>query len=163
MREYPSLIHTFFLTHTVGGVFLNPEDKALCDEMLRLQGLGSVTSTGVPYTEDEIMAIVHGGKQQGHILGVCRVLPGQGTVIPPPPPCTYSFDVAKLKKKEKVLTKQVNMFMKLFRSDDKFSQMLTQLESQPEIGGGSGSDGCGDDEPGDDDDGGEDGEDEDDS
>ncbi|GKA76743.1 hypothetical protein Tco_0783204 [Tanacetum coccineum] len=28
-REYPSLIHTFFLTHTVGGVFLNPEDKAL--------------------------------------------------------------------------------------------------------------------------------------
>ncbi|GKC61261.1 hypothetical protein Tco_1088859 [Tanacetum coccineum] len=34
-REYPSLIHTFFLTHTVGGVFLNPEDKALYDEMLR--------------------------------------------------------------------------------------------------------------------------------
>ncbi|GKD73911.1 hypothetical protein Tco_1332193, partial [Tanacetum coccineum] len=28
-REYPSLIHTFFLTHTVNGVFLNPEDKAL--------------------------------------------------------------------------------------------------------------------------------------
>nr|GEY78978.1 hypothetical protein [Tanacetum cinerariifolium] len=27
-REYPSLIHTFFLTRTVGGVFLNPEDKA---------------------------------------------------------------------------------------------------------------------------------------
>ncbi|GJW62801.1 hypothetical protein Tco_0112136, partial [Tanacetum coccineum] len=48
-------------------------------------------------------------------------------------------------------------------SDDKFSQMLTQLESQPEIGGGSGSGGCGDDEPGDDEDGGEDGEDEDDS
>nr|GEX92522.1 hypothetical protein [Tanacetum cinerariifolium] len=36
-REYPSLIHTFFLTHTVGDVFLNPEDKALYDEMLRLQ------------------------------------------------------------------------------------------------------------------------------
>ncbi|GJY89840.1 hypothetical protein Tco_0505036, partial [Tanacetum coccineum] len=49
------------------------------------------------------------------------------------------------------------------RSDDKFSQMLTQLESQPEIGGGSGSGGCGDDEPGDDEDGGEDGKDEDDS
>ncbi|GJY85265.1 hypothetical protein Tco_0499291 [Tanacetum coccineum] len=28
-REYSSLIHTFFLTHTVGGVFLSPEDKAL--------------------------------------------------------------------------------------------------------------------------------------
>ncbi|GJS90484.1 zinc finger, PHD-type containing protein [Tanacetum coccineum] len=109
-REYPSLIHTFFLTHIVNGVFLNPEDKALYDEMLRLQGLGSNTETGVPYTEDEIMAIVRGDK-----------------------------------------------------SDDKFSQMLTQLESQPEIGGGSGSGGPGDDEQGHDEDDGEDGEDEDDS
>nr|GEW77431.1 hypothetical protein [Tanacetum cinerariifolium] len=49
------------------------------------------------------------------------------------------------------------------RSDDKFSQMLTQLESQPEYGGGSGSGGCRDDEPGDDEDGGEDEEEEDDS
>nr|GEW80006.1 hypothetical protein [Tanacetum cinerariifolium] len=64
-REYPSLIHTFFLTHTVGGVFLNPEDKALYDEMLRLQGLGSNTPSGVPYTDVEIMVIVRGGKQQG--------------------------------------------------------------------------------------------------
>ncbi|GJT75807.1 hypothetical protein Tco_1042532 [Tanacetum coccineum] len=93
-REYQSLIHTFFLTHTVGGEFLNPEDKALYDEMLRLQGLGSNTSTGVPYTEDEIIAI-----------------------------------------------------------------MLTQLESQPEYDGGSGSGGCGDVEPGDDEDGEEDEED----
>ncbi|GJS65204.1 hypothetical protein Tco_0679768 [Tanacetum coccineum] len=31
------------------------------DEMLRLQGLGANTSMGVPYTEDEIMAIVRGG------------------------------------------------------------------------------------------------------
>ncbi|GKB26533.1 hypothetical protein Tco_0865934 [Tanacetum coccineum] len=42
--------------------------------------------------------------------------------------------------------------LKVIRSDDKFSQMLTQLESQPEIGGGSGSDGRGDDEQGDDED-----------
>ncbi|GJV19746.1 hypothetical protein Tco_1368766, partial [Tanacetum coccineum] len=69
-REYPSLIHTFFLTHTVGDVFLNPADKALYDEMLRLQGLGSNTSTGVSYTEYEIMAIVHEGKQRGHIPDV---------------------------------------------------------------------------------------------
>nr|GFA58771.1 hypothetical protein [Tanacetum cinerariifolium] len=48
-------------------------------------------------------------------------------------------------------------------SDDKFSQMLTQLESQPEYGGDSGSGGCGDDEPGDDEDDGEDEEEEDDS
>ncbi|GJZ44470.1 retrotransposon gag domain, retroviral aspartyl protease [Tanacetum coccineum] len=95
------------------------------DEMLTLQGLGSNTSTGVPYTDDEIMAIVRKGKQPMHILGVGRV----------------------------------KMFMKLFRSDDKFSQMLTQLESQPEYGDDSGSGGCGDDEPGDDKDGDEDEED----
>ncbi|GKC83952.1 hypothetical protein Tco_1139669, partial [Tanacetum coccineum] len=130
-REYSSLIHTFFLTHTVNGVFLNPEDKALyVNEMVRLQGLGSNTETAVPYTEDEIMAIFRGGKQRGHIPGVGKVLSGQGT---------------------------------LFRSDDKFSQMLTQHESQPEIGSGSGSGGCGDDEPGDDEDRNENGEDEDDS
>nr|GEY57515.1 hypothetical protein [Tanacetum cinerariifolium] len=40
--------------------------------------------------------------------------------------------------------------------------MLSQLESQPEYGGGSESGGCGDDEPGDDADGDEDEEDEDD-
>ncbi|GJR56259.1 reverse transcriptase domain-containing protein [Tanacetum coccineum] len=158
-REYPLLIHTFFLTHTVGDVFLNPANKALYDKMLRLQGLGSNTPSGVPYTEDEIMAIVRGGKQRGHIPGVGRVLPGQGTVIPPSPPCTHSSNVATLKKREKLLTKKMNMFMKLFRSDDKFSQ----IESQPEYGGGNGSGGCEDDEPGDDEDGGKDEEDEDDS
>ncbi|GKB66497.1 hypothetical protein Tco_0927909 [Tanacetum coccineum] len=57
-REYPSLIDTFFLTHTVGGVFGRDEDRALYDEMLRLQRLGSNTETGVPYTEEEIMAIM---------------------------------------------------------------------------------------------------------
>ncbi|GKD17807.1 hypothetical protein Tco_1206965, partial [Tanacetum coccineum] len=58
-REYPSLIHTFFLTHTVSGVFLNPEDKAL-------YGLGSNTPSSVPYTDDEIMVIVHGASNGAH-------------------------------------------------------------------------------------------------
>ncbi|GKD10117.1 hypothetical protein Tco_1189802 [Tanacetum coccineum] len=98
----PGLLPPFFLTHTVNGVFLNPEDKALYEEMLRLQGVGSNTDTGVPYTEDEIMAIVRGGKQRGHIPGVGRVFPGQGTVILPSPPCTHSSDVVKLKKREKI-------------------------------------------------------------
>ncbi|GKG04067.1 hypothetical protein Tco_0314454, partial [Tanacetum coccineum] len=80
--------------HIVGGVFLNPADKAL-------YGLGSNIPSGVPYTEDEIMAIVRGGKQRG--------------------------------------------------SNDKFSQMLTQLESQPEYDGGIGSGGCANDEDGDED------------
>ncbi|GJT45184.1 hypothetical protein Tco_0953899 [Tanacetum coccineum] len=249
----------------------NRADDEPKDEMPRLQGLGSNTETGVPYTEDEIMAIVRGGKQRGHIPGIGRVFPGQRTVILPSPPCTHSSDVAKLKKREKVLTRQVNMFMKLFRSDEKpsltlrphmesdrwplinvaiqqhlqkiyngkkaalkekrwipdsdgtynlerirqsrpshisedellrlqglgsntetgvpytedeimaidsarsfrprlhastplmFSQMLSQLESQPEIGGGSRSGGCGDDEQGYDEDDSEDEEDEDDS
>ncbi|GJZ95015.1 hypothetical protein Tco_0667218 [Tanacetum coccineum] len=72
------------------------------------------------------------------------------------PRCTHNSDVVKLKKCNKLLTKQVSMIMKLFRSDDKMSQMLTQLESQPEFGSGSGSGRCGDDEPGDDEDDGED-------
>nr|GFC58217.1 hypothetical protein [Tanacetum cinerariifolium] len=127
------------------------------------QGLGSNTPTGVPYTEDEIMSIVRGGKQRGHIPGVGQVFPGQDTVIPPLSQSTHSADIVRLKKRENLLTKQVNMFMRLFRSDDKFSQMLTQLQSQPEYGGGSGSGGCGDDELGDDEDGDEDEEEVDDS
>ncbi|GKA48819.1 hypothetical protein Tco_0741777 [Tanacetum coccineum] len=51
------------------------------------------------------------------------------------------------------------MMMRLFRSDDKFSQMLDQFESSPEFGGASGSGGCGDDEPGGDEDDDEDEED----
>ncbi|GKG11371.1 hypothetical protein Tco_0342771 [Tanacetum coccineum] len=99
--------------------------------------------------------------QRGHLPGVGRVLPGRArdVLIPPPPQCTHnSGDVEKLKKKNKYLTKQVNLMMKLFRSDDEFSQMLTQYESTPELGRGSG--GCGDDEIADDEDGGEDEEDE---
>nr|GEV46725.1 integrase, catalytic region, zinc finger, CCHC-type, peptidase aspartic, catalytic [Tanacetum cinerariifolium] len=64
-REYPSLIHTFFLTHNVGGVFLNLEEKALYDEMLRLHGLGSNPPSGVPYTDDEIMAILESQPEYG--------------------------------------------------------------------------------------------------
>ncbi|GJR83590.1 hypothetical protein Tco_0154375 [Tanacetum coccineum] len=126
------------LEHTVGGVFLRDEDRALYEEMLRLQGLGSNTETGVPYTEDEIMAI------------------GTYVLSTPPPRCTHPADAENLKKSNKRLTKQVSMIMKLFRSDDKMSQILTQLESQPEFGSGSGSGGCGDDESDDDEDGGED-------
>ncbi|GJV96849.1 hypothetical protein Tco_1548426 [Tanacetum coccineum] len=160
-REYPSLINTFFVTHTVGGVFVWDEGRALYDEMLRLQRLGSNTETGVPYTEEEIMAIVRKGKQRGHLPGVGRVLPGRATDgCPPPPQSTVDpTDVEKLKKSNKNLTKQVKIMMRLFRSDKKFSQMLTQFEPSPEFGGASRSGGCRDDEPGDDEDGDEDEED----
>ncbi|GJW64884.1 hypothetical protein Tco_0116768 [Tanacetum coccineum] len=134
-REYPSLINTFFVTHTVNGVFTRDEDRPIYEEMLRLQALGSKTPSGVPYTDEEINALDRKGKQRGHLPGVGRVLPGRATdvLIPPPPQCTHnSGDVEKLKKKNKYLTKQF----------------------------GSGSGGCGDDEMADDEDGGEDEEDE---
>ncbi|GJW98084.1 reverse transcriptase domain-containing protein [Tanacetum coccineum] len=134
-REYPSLIHTFFMTHTVGGVFVWDEDRALYTEMLRLQSLGSNTEIGVPYTKEEIMAIVRKGKQRGHLPGVGRVLSGCATGgCPPPPQSTVDLaDVEKLKRSNKSLTKK--------------------------FGGASGSGGCGDDESGGDEDGDEDEED----
>nr|GEZ98606.1 hypothetical protein [Tanacetum cinerariifolium] len=87
-QQYPSLIQTFFDTHTVGGVFLRDEDRRLYEEMLRLQGLGS-------YTDDQIMAMVRGGKQRGHILGVGRVLVGNGKDVldVPVPRCNHTSDL----------------------------------------------------------------------
>nr|GEY04899.1 hypothetical protein [Tanacetum cinerariifolium] len=70
-QEYPSLIQTFFDTHTVGVVFLRDEDRRLYEEMVRLQGLGT-------YTDDQIMVMVRRGKQSGHIPSVGRVLAGRG-------------------------------------------------------------------------------------
>nr|GEU37084.1 hypothetical protein [Tanacetum cinerariifolium] len=138
-REYPSLIHTFFVTHTVIGVFTRDEDRAIYEEMLRLQALGSNTPSGVPYTEEDINALARKGKQRGNLPGVGRVLTGQATdvLIPPPPPppqCTHnSGDVEKLKKE--------------------------QYESTLEFGNASRSGRCGDDEMASDEDGGEDEED----
>ncbi|GJQ93664.1 hypothetical protein Tco_0004803 [Tanacetum coccineum] len=108
-REYPSLIHTFFVTHTVNGVFTRDEDRAIYEEMLRLQALGSNTPSGVPYTDEEINAIARKGKQRRHLPGVGRVLPGRATdvLISPPPQCMHNSGyVEKLKKKNKYLTKQ---------------------------------------------------------
>ncbi|GKA73670.1 hypothetical protein Tco_0779972 [Tanacetum coccineum] len=113
-REYPSLIQTYYDTHTVDSVFLRDEERLLYEEMLRLHGLGPNTPTGVPYTDDEIMAIVHRGKQWGNLPSVGRVLAGQGRDV--------------------------------VRSDDRMSQLLTQLQSQNKVGSGSGSGEGGDDD-----------------
>ncbi|GKC19929.1 hypothetical protein Tco_1022079 [Tanacetum coccineum] len=128
------------------------------DEMLRLQGLGSNTSSGVPYTEDEIMAIVHRGKQRGHIPGVGRVLPGQGTGLGSNTPTGMSYtedEIMAIDRGGKQRGHIPGVGWVLPRRGT--------LESQPEYGGGSGSGECGDDEPGDDEDDEEDEEDEDDS
>ncbi|GKB60648.1 putative reverse transcriptase domain-containing protein [Tanacetum coccineum] len=111
-------------------------DHLLAFEMRWMRALGSNTESGVPYTDEEINAMARKGKQRGHLPG----------------------DVEKLEKKNKYLTKQVNLMMKLFRSDDKFSQILNQYESTPGFGSGSG--GCEDDEMADDEDGDKDEEDE---
>ncbi|GKC91264.1 retrotransposon protein, putative, ty3-gypsy subclass [Tanacetum coccineum] len=78
-REYPSLILTFFVTHTVNGVFTRDEDRAIYDEMLRLQRLGSNTKTGVPYTEEEIMAIVRKAKRCWQ--GIVGTRPGSDNIF----------------------------------------------------------------------------------
>ncbi|GJU48588.1 hypothetical protein Tco_1218143 [Tanacetum coccineum] len=75
--------------------------------------LGANTPMGVPYTKDQIMAMVRKGKQRGHIPDVVR-------------------------------------------SDDRMPQLLTQLQSQHEVDGGSGSGRDEDDEPGTDENAGED-------
>ncbi|GJX42648.1 hypothetical protein Tco_0257638, partial [Tanacetum coccineum] len=71
------------------------------------------------------------------------------------PRCTHTnADVDEVKVENKRLRKELNMFRTVVWSDDRMSQLLTQLESQHEISGGSGSGGGGDDEPGPDEDAG---------
>nr|GFB35407.1 F-box domain, leucine-rich repeat domain, L domain-like protein [Tanacetum cinerariifolium] len=73
-QEYPSLIDTFFVAHTVNGEFLQDEDRRIY-EMRRLEATGT-------YTDDEINHLARGGKQRGHIPGVGRVLPARATANP---------------------------------------------------------------------------------
>nr|GEZ78265.1 hypothetical protein [Tanacetum cinerariifolium] len=118
-REYPSLIQTYFDTHTVDFVFLRDEERLLY------------------------------GKQRGHIPGVGRVLARQGidvlTILEPR--CTHTADVDEVKKTNMRLRKEIDMLMKVVRSDDTMFQLLTRLKSQHEVGSGSGSGGGEDDEP----------------
>ncbi|GJX48308.1 hypothetical protein Tco_0273498 [Tanacetum coccineum] len=118
-QEYPSLIQTFFDTHTVGD-----------EEMLRLQGLGT-------YTDDQIM--IRGGKQRRHILGVGRILVERGKDIldVPVPRCNHTSDVNKLKKSNMQLQKRIDMITKAMSSDDRYSQLFMQLQSQHESGSGA--------------------------
>ncbi|GJU92193.1 zinc finger, PHD-type containing protein [Tanacetum coccineum] len=133
-QEYPSLIDTFWRTHTVDGVFPKDEDRRIYEEMKRLEATGE-------YTEDEINALARGGKLRGHIPGVGRVLPSRATSRPSMPAPDKSL---------KSMHRKVDFMMSLFRSDSKYSDMFKEFES----GGASGSGGCGDDEEsGDDEDG----------
>nr|GEY73387.1 F-box domain, leucine-rich repeat domain, L domain-like protein [Tanacetum cinerariifolium] len=76
-QEYPSLIDTFFVAHTVNGEFLRDEDRRIY-EMRRLEATGT-------YTDDEINRLAREGKQRGNIPGVGRVLPARATASPSTP------------------------------------------------------------------------------
>nr|GEY05761.1 hypothetical protein [Tanacetum cinerariifolium] len=150
-QECPSLIQNYFDTHTVDGVFAQDEARVQYEEMIRLRDLGANTSTGVPYTEDQIMAMVRRGKQWGHIPGVSKVLAGQGrdAISINEPRCTHTnADVDEVNEDNKRLRKELAMLRTIIRSDDRMSQLLTQLESEHEIGSDSESGRGGDDEPG---------------
>ncbi|GJV13082.1 hypothetical protein Tco_1354623 [Tanacetum coccineum] len=116
------------------------------EEMLWLRDLGANTPTGVPYTEDQIMAMVRKGKRRGHIPGVGRVLAEQGrdAISINEPRGTYTdVDVDELKEEAKRTRRELELRRRVIRSDDRMSQMYKQLESQHELGGGSRSDGGG--------------------
>ncbi|GKA87300.1 hypothetical protein Tco_0809011 [Tanacetum coccineum] len=127
-QEYPSLIDTFWRTHSVDG-----------EEIKRLEATGE-------YTEDEINALARGGKLRGHIPGVGRVLPSRATSRPSMPAPDKSL---------KSIHKKVDFMMSLFRSDSKYSDMFKEFESGCTSGsGGCGDDEeSGDDEEGEDEDG----------
>nr|GEZ95267.1 F-box domain, leucine-rich repeat domain, L domain-like protein [Tanacetum cinerariifolium] len=127
-QEYPSLIDTFFVAHTVNGEFLRDEDRRIYEEMRRLEAMGT-------YTDDEINRLARGGKQRGHIAGVGRVLPARATASPSTPAHDSTLNS---------LHKKVDFMMSIFKSDSKYSDMFSQFES----GGASGSGGCGDEEEG---------------
>ncbi|GKA45335.1 hypothetical protein Tco_0738131 [Tanacetum coccineum] len=82
------------------------------------------------YTDDQIMAMVRWGKQRRHIPDVGR--------------------------KQQAVQKQIAMITKAMSSDDGYSQLFTQLQSQHESGSSSGCGAGEDDESGDDEDVGED-------
>nr|GEV95684.1 hypothetical protein [Tanacetum cinerariifolium] len=137
-REYSSLIQTFFDIHTDGDKFAQDEARVQYEEMIRFRDLGANTSTGVPYTEDQIIAIVQKGKQWGHISGVGRVLAGQGrdaNSINEPRGTYTNADVDEIKEDSKRLKKELDLLRMVVRSDDRMSQLLTLLPSSPYMGG----------------------------
>nr|GEU79471.1 F-box domain, leucine-rich repeat domain, L domain-like protein [Tanacetum cinerariifolium] len=125
-QEYPSLIDTFFVAHTVNREFLRDEDRRIYEEMRRLEATGT-------YNDDEINRLTRGGKQRRHIIGVGRVLPARATASPSTPAHESTLNS---------LHKKVDFMTSLFKRDSKYSDMFSQFDS----GSASGSGGCGDDE-----------------
>nr|GFC06456.1 F-box domain, leucine-rich repeat domain, L domain-like protein [Tanacetum cinerariifolium] len=119
-----SLTHSSWHTLLTGNSFEMRTDE----EMRRLEAMGT-------YTDDEINRLARGGKQRGHIAGVGWVLPARATASPSTPAHDSTLNS---------LHKKVDFMMSIFKSDSKYSDMFSQFES----GGASGSGGCGDKEEG---------------
>ncbi|GJR85349.1 hypothetical protein Tco_0209360 [Tanacetum coccineum] len=68
-HEYPSLISSFYDTYTHDGVWVHKEAQLQYEEMIKLRDLEADTSTGVPYTEKEILAMVRKGKHSQKEIG----------------------------------------------------------------------------------------------
>nr|GEZ05081.1 Ty3/gypsy retrotransposon protein [Tanacetum cinerariifolium] len=86
--------------------------------------------------------------QRGHIPGVGRVLVGHGKdaiSINEPRGAYTDADIDEVKEYNKRLRKELDLLTTKIMSDDRVSQLLTQLESQHEVGGSGGG---WDDEPG---------------
>nr|GEV43214.1 hypothetical protein [Tanacetum cinerariifolium] len=96
------------------------------EEMIWLRDIGANTPMGVPYTEDQIMAMVRKGKKCAHILGVGRVLEGQGrdaiSINESWGAYTYT-GVVEVKEDNKRLRKELDMLRTVVRSDDWMSQL----------------------------------------
>nr|GFA96436.1 hypothetical protein [Tanacetum cinerariifolium] len=122
-QEYPSLIDTFFVAHTVNEEFLRNKRRwggwrlrAPTLMMRSITWLEGVSSEG---TFPMWVRYCQHGPQPA------QVRPGHESTL-------------------NSLHKKVDFMMSLFKSDSKYSDMFSQFES----GGASGSGGCGDDEEG---------------
>ncbi|GJY57549.1 putative reverse transcriptase domain, ribonuclease H-like domain, aspartic peptidase domain protein [Tanacetum coccineum] len=112
-QEYPSLIDTFFVEHTINEEFLQNEDRRIYEEMRRVEATS-------PYTDDEINRLGRRGKQRGHIPGVGRVLLARATADPSMPASESTLHS---------LHKKVDFMMHLFKNDSKYSDKFSQFES----------------------------------
>ncbi|GJR74500.1 hypothetical protein Tco_0086865 [Tanacetum coccineum] len=77
-HEYPSLISSFYDTHTHEGVWAQESARLQYEEMIKLRDLGANTPTEVPYTEEQILPLIIKGKQRDHILGRGRQVARRG-------------------------------------------------------------------------------------
>ncbi|GJT84928.1 hypothetical protein Tco_1066645 [Tanacetum coccineum] len=102
------------------------------EDMLRLQGLGSNTPSGVPYTGDEIMANVRWGNKGGTFpcwSGFCATWPWDVHIRPASKHAHRRCN--ETIKKQTQLMKQMGMIIKIFRRDDKMSPGSYAIHSQP--------------------------------